>query len=96
MKIFVVTVDLQSLLELRQLFLARAEIGRKITTNAVSCAEVYASGSTYFKSRLVVVAAVAVLPCRPAVIAEFCFTATAIPPLAADIARFMLCRTHRM
>ena len=95
-EIIVVTVDLQFLLELRQLFLARAEIGRKITTNAVSCTEVYASESTCLKSRLVIVAAVAIPPFRSAAIAEFCFTATAIPPLAADIVRVMLCRTYRM
>lgn len=84
-EIVVVAVDLQALLKLRQLLLARAEIGRKTTTNAASCTEVYASDCTCFKSRLVVVAAIAILPFRPAAVAEFCFTATPVAPSAADM-----------
>ena len=95
-EIVVVTVDLQSLLELCQLLLARTRIRGKMLGDATSCTDAHASGSTCLKVSLVVVSAGTFLPFRSATIAEFCFAATTIVTFSYKGARLKLSRTHRM
>ena len=82
-EVVVVTIDLQSLPELCQLLLPRARIRRKIMSGASSSSNAHASCSTKFKSRLVIVSAIAMLPFRSAAITELSFTAAAGQLLAA-------------
>ena len=71
-----ITVNLQSLLELSLLLFLRPQVRRKAALDAASCTESYARNSTCFKSRLVIVSAVAIFPFRSAGVTKLCFAAT--------------------
>ena len=61
-EVVVITVDLQSLLELCQLLLARTQVKGKASSDAASCTGVYAQNGSCFKARHVIVPAAAISP----------------------------------
>jgi hypothetical protein len=74
----VVAVDLQSVLQVCELLLARPEVRSQASSSSASCADPHTSIGSVEDTRLVVVPAIALFPGCTALVAKLCFAAAAI------------------